>query len=402
MAPTWDSSRKLILVRRQASGRSNITVSVGCVQWVPAILCRMHHLLAISLIIACAPAVAADLPNNLSHNLRRIASAASWSWWRSFPRYQWLPDSRLLVFELRGDRSMARILDPMTGQHVPLIVYNKIDLAAYPVGPLAMAGGGCEVSPDGKFTLMFIGRFLGPDQFVRTLSLDGYRMQISPLDREFSWPGYCVWEWTGSYHGWATFGTYLYGFRGRHAAVAHFDSTHPEQPRIVEIPDELMPLWASRSSAHAQLIGFTDTGEGVLAPRSTYLETDSVAARQHTMPVSIIDAANGKLATKTYMTQIPPGASVEDFVLAPDARSLAWRLRFEKAHRVGGIAKLYTTDEIWISDLEGTNMRQLAYQAIRIDGHSDINYLGFGDLTWKDNQTVSFILNGVLYTYPVK
>ena len=60
--------------------------------------------------------------------------------------------------------------------------------------------------------------------------------------------------------------------------------------------------------------------------------------------------------------------------------------------------KSYSTDEIWVSRLDGSDMHRLAYQAVRFAAEDE----GLHDVSWKDEKTTSFIRGNVLYTYPVQ
>lgn len=351
-------------------------------------------LLIASLLCMAIRIASAQFPNNFGAKLRRIASAKSWRIDSFHDTYQWLPDGRLLIWIGTEDHIHVQLLDPRTGQHDPLLLFNHLVFSA---SPPSTAIRFLSLSPDGKTELTFIGPFMGRPTFYRTLTLNGYQMRIYPLNRHFAWLGDIAWEWNDHYHGWLSYGSFNNGRTARVQAVAHFDFAHPEEPRIVEIPDALLPEWTFNGDDHAILIGTASTGEGILAPPYNIMLLHPSWGRQHKVPISLIDIDEGKRLPKTYQISIPTEAEVQTFVLSPDANHLAWLLRFQKPHPLPEQTSLFASDEIWISDLDGSHMHQLAYQAVRIKTTED----GLHFLAWKDNQTVSFILDKVLYSLPV-
>jgi hypothetical protein len=307
--------------------------------------------------------------------------------------YQWLPDGRLLVW-IGEDSPRAQLLDPVTGKHDSLTLFNRLVISGCPPETGIRF---FDLTPDGKSGVSFIGRFSGPDLFSRALSLDGYNMHIHTLSRQFAWTPEIAWEWSDGYRGWVTYGSFNNGRTARVMAVAHSELSHPEDPRIVEIKPSAMPGWTPidvGDSAH--LIGVTPSGLGVLAPWPDFLLAHPSWASQHGMPISLIDIDQGKQPSTDFEIHIPPGAQAESFILSPNTARIAWLFRYREPRAVPGLPNRYSTDEIWISDLNGGHMRQLAYQA----AHFETTEGGLHFFAWKDNQTVSFILDNVLYTYP--
>ncbi len=100
----------------------------------------------------------AALPNNFGPSLQRVASAKSWRIDSSNSTYQWASDGRLVVWVGSEDSSSAQLLDPKTGTHDPLILFNHLALYAVPPpqpGPGQYAPRDFNISPDGDFEVSF-------------------------------------------------------------------------------------------------------------------------------------------------------------------------------------------------------------------------------------------------------
>jgi hypothetical protein len=332
----------------------------------------------------------AQLPGDFGSDLHRVASAKTWL--ESRP-YQWVANSRLLVWEGTLERPKARLVDPETAKEDPLLLFNHLYVSAY---PLDMGTRFDFVSPDGKSVLSLLGGFMGPITFYRNLSLDGYRMFIQPFPRLLLLLTKIAWEWNDHYHGLVMMGS-LHTEPGVQA-ILHYDLSNPENVRVVKYSDTLLPAWTAANRGYIELWGVTAMGDGILAPYYSGLSSYPEWSKQHKIPVSLIDIKEGKQSPTNYLISIPTDASVKEFVFSPDARHIAWQLRYRKPHTIPGQATLYATDEIWISNLDGSNMHRLGYQAI-LDKRADE---GLSNLAWKDNKTVSFILNKVLYALPLR
>lgn len=140
---------------------------------------RSVWLLTVSLFCLATQIADSQLPSNFGPALHRIASAKSWRIHPFHDLYQWLTDP---------PKNAPRFL-----------------------------------SPDGKSELDFLGPLFGTSTFNRIMSLNGYRMNIYPLNGHFEWLGDIAWEWNDHYHGWITY------CRTSHAeAIAHFDLAHQD------------------------------------------------------------------------------------------------------------------------------------------------------------------------------
>lgn len=336
-----------------------------------------------------------QLPGDYGPDRQRLVSAKSWtvsglSYLKAMG-YQWLPDGRIFVWIGNDDKWRALLVDTKTGKQQGLPLFSTLYIQAKP--PMMEAVS--HVTPDGKSVVSFLNRFTTSPitiEFCRTLSFDGYDMHIQriPVNQLTIHSPFLAWEWNASYHGWVQDISFV-NQTGRVPGVAHFDLAHLDTPRIVEMTRASLPPWG-----FGRLQGMTATGEGVLTP--AFEDNVKEWTRDHKMPVSLVDIEKGTRPPTNYLIPVPQGGSLKGYVVSPDTRHIVWLLQFEKPHTVPGHTQLYQTDEIWLCDLEGTNMHRLAYQAIGSDDYDS----AIKDVAWKDNQTISFFLHDVLYTIPAR
>jgi len=346
-----------------------------------------------------------QLPSDFGTGRRRLVSAKSWTssglsyLWSNGD--QWLPDGRIFVWIGNDTKWQALLVDTKTGKQEPLPLFSKLYIQAVPP---KMEPDFSYVTPDGKSVGSFLNAFSPSTppliEFYRTLSFDGYDMHIQRIGKRrgglFYYNPFLAWEWNDNYHGWMQFGRYSHGRTGNDSAVVHVDVAHPETPRFVEMTPASLPAWCPGGLGIGRLHGVTAKGEGVLTP--AFMDNMKEWTQDHKMPVSLVDIDQGTRPPTDYLISVPREGSLKKYVVSPDTRHIVWLLHFEKPHAVPGHTKRYKTDEIWLCDLDGANMHRLAYQAVLSDyGDETIR-----DLAWKDDQTVSFLLEGVLYSMPAK
>jgi hypothetical protein len=356
------------------------------------------------LCMASAVFAQTQFPSDFGQGRRRLVSAKSWTvsgltyLWKN--GYQWLPDGRIFVWIGNDDKWQALLVDTKTGKQEALPLFSRLYIQA---NPPKMGADYSYVTPDGKSVGSFLNAFSASSppivEFYRTLSLDGYDMHIQRIAerrrRKTYYTPFLAWEWNDAYHGWVQFALFNNGRTGLVGAVAHFDLAHPETPRMVEMTPVSLPEWCPTGTGFGRLVGVMANGEGVLTP--PYLENLKEWTQEHIIPISLVDIDKGTRSPMNYLISVPRDGSLEQYVLSPDAHHIVWLLQFHKPHAVPGHTKLYKTDEIWICDLDGANMHRLAYQAIGSESVDD----AIRDVAWKDNQTVSFFLGGVLYSIPL-
>ncbi|MCW3052489.1 MAG: hypothetical protein JWN14_1659 [Chthonomonadales bacterium] len=336
------------------------------------------------------------LPSDYGPDRHRLVSAKSWTVsglpYLERNGYQWLPDGRIFVWIGNDYKWQALLVDTKTGKQEALPLFSKLYVQANPPN---MGADYSYVMPDGKSVCSFLNAFSPSSpvtvEFFRTLSFDGYDMHIQRIRHAaISYVPFLAWEWNASYHGWVQCMSFV-NQTGRVPGVAHFDLAHPETPRIVEMTPASLPDWG-----FGRLRGVTAKGEGVLTP--DFEGNIKEWTREHKMPVSLVDIEKGTRPPTNYLIPVPREGSLKQYVVSPDTRHIVWLLEFQKPHTVPGQTKLYKTDEIWICDLDGTDMHRLAYQATGSKTVDD----AIRDIAWKDNQTVSFFLGGVLSAMPLR
>src|SRR5262249_15860372 len=96
-----------------------------------------------------------------------------------------------------------------------------------------------------------------------------------------------------------------------------------------------------------------------------------------------------------WVISLPDGAKANEIALSPRGDLRAWRFSFERSTSSG---TKVSSEELWVSQLDGTYMRLIGWVEARPPLYDDLA----GSLRWTpDGKNLSFIYQKALYTVPV-
>ncbi len=122
----------------------------------------------------------------------------------------------------------------------------------------------------------------------------------------------------------------------------------------------------------------------------------------------LVDLNANPALVRTLPTVAPPNADIEEMVLSPQGDRIAWKTNtwhdlqsavseFMSGLKGTGQRGRVTGYAIWVSRLDGTEMKQLGMERLPNSG------FGFEHLRWlPDGKSVSFVYKNGLYTVPAE
>jgi len=316
-------------------------------------------------------------------------SADNWQelWMAGNVPYQWIGAHTLLVKKPDG----PYIVDTVAKTATPATAVRNA-LAKHPeLGRLALNGPREWIaSPNGQWLLtVTIDRTFRPSANAPfdgipgkcvIVKLDGTQVIARPMKFHHDHDWQALWSRKSDYWVIANLGDYS-------PQITKWEVSNPTEPstRMLRSSHGYGPT--------PSILGFIDENRLLLGNWGRSVQTEVVDLR---LPR---DYFRGSRLT------IPPHADVTEIECSPRGDRLAWILSFRPSpiapleilpfvHSVPG----HTAGEVWISNVDGTDMHPLVTGTVSPEHHSGPHYL-----RWTPDETqVSFIDNYTLYTIPAR
>lgn len=345
----------------------------------------------------------------LTRDATPIATITDWKlpcWqWRSPHEIIYLRDD--LAPKMTGEYSVWS-RDTSTGNSTALAKINA-KLKQGPGVPLSGIIGFCglmQVSPDGKNLLWVKDPGPRPAWSWFDFNLESSRLVKGALDGPFVVRPDSMhvpmtrWAWTPDSKSWV-------------ALTVEGDSLHAllyglDPPTLIR--DISLNVPKSHSDPDMAFpttcLGFTRDGR-LLATYWHPQQTDRV-------DMFSFDLSSSGLPVHTYTIHpiLPDNSDIEGIALSPLGDRLAWHLLIYRASPLKWLARWLPSaavdpgwqDELWVSALDGSDMKRVGFQPAGVVLQTSLGNLGFismGALRWTpDGKRLSYTYHDKLYTVP--
>jgi hypothetical protein len=315
--------------------------------------------------------------------------------WDSDQSYLWLTEKNLLVwkvdpphhwrvtqFDFRNFHGVE--IDISNAIQTPLNAFNK-----QLVKRRLRSRHGLQLSPDRKWV---IGLDIPHATWANTwyaIALDGSRTVEGHLFE--AGPRYNFYRsgaWCSDSLHWIT----VIGSQ-KHPLVPVYSITKPKDVRVIPLP-ALPTNHTASPFVQPLLLGVTKPGHALVITSDLGKATDILCTDLR---------MDGSTPVVDNFTIHPPnGARVDEIVLSAQGNRLAWRLHFLRTSPSENGSKPTATVELWVSNLDGSDMRQVGYVDVEPNNQRWNEDFPVQVLWLPSGERLSFLYKKAVYTVPIE
>jgi hypothetical protein len=308
--------------------------------------------------------------------------------WYGLP-YEWQSEHHIVYWQGKRYEEKAIRIDTLSGERDDLKAFNARVRTKHgeegfmPYEPL--------LSPDGNWMLSRERVKGSPPRRWRAISLDGKQeVKGNQFIEPCSAP---IWGiWTQDSKGWVSLEGLLDGPEAEFCPRGNPKKMTTRKSIGVRMANAKAP-----DDGVGPLLGFSPDGWAVASRWHPYFE-----AKKGPVKVFEFDIKTGKSPPRVHSIRLPKGARADELVLSRQGDRLAWKFYFDRVASDAANTKPISTIELWVSKLNGSEMRRIGAQQVKRANNSiyekDFPY----GLCWTpDGKQLSFLYQQALYLISV-